>query len=118
MAENTSRKPITKPDLAKARGHNQGDPLYIAVKDPFGDEFTVFDVSSAKGFYGPESGYHLFTGRHATYGWATTCLDPEKQDGDYSNLSSSQKDTQQQWYEKYSSKYPVDGVLVSDDYRI
>lgn len=107
--------PISKAQLAKARGENSGDPIYIAVKDPFSDDISVFDVSSGLDFYGPGSGYHLFTGRDATYGLATSSLDADKQDGDLSTLTAAQSDAHVKWYEKYISKYPIVGVLVDDD---
>lgn len=107
-----SRK-ISRSELAAARG-GEGQPLYIAMKDPYGESVNVFDVSTGRAFYGPGSGYHLFTGRDATYGLATSCLDPQKQDGDISTLSQAEKDTHVQWYEKYASKYPIVGTLVAD----
>lgn len=112
---NAPPRPVTLSELSSARG--EGDqPLYIAVKDPFDEKVTVFDVSSGKDFYGPGSGYHVFAGRDATYCLATTSLDASKLGGDLSTLSAMQKDTHLQWYNKYMSKYPVVGYLVPDDY--
>lgn len=112
-SSSTEPRPITESVLKEANGEN-GKPLYIAVKDPHSDKISVFDVSSGQDFYGPGCGYHVFAGRNATYGLATTCLDPQKQDGDINTLTQSQKDTHVQWYDKYISKYPVVGFLVSD----
>lgn len=114
-SEQNPTRPVTYSELSKARGE-EGQPLYIAVKNPFGYETTVFDVSSGKDFYGPGSGYHLFAGRDATYGLARSCLDPSKVEGDLSTLTAMEKDTHVQWYNKYSSKYPVVGFLVPDGY--
>lgn len=113
--EISSDRPITETQLSRSKGEN-GQPLYIAVKDPFGDKTSVFDVSSGRDFYGPGAGYHVFVGRDATYGLATSSLDPDKLDGDLDSLTQSQKDTHIQWYEKYVSKYPIVGHLVSDKY--
>lgn len=114
-SEQNTARPVTHTELSKARGE-EGQPLYIAVKNPFGDETTVFNVSSGKDFYGPGSGYHLFAGRDSTYGLARSCLDPSKLDGDISTLTAMEKDTHVQWYNKYMSKYPVVGFLVPDDH--
>lgn len=116
-SEQNPTRPVTHAELSRSRGE-EGQPLYIAVKNPFGDETTVFDVSSGKDFYGPGSGYHLFAGRDATYALSTSCLDPAKLDGDISTLTAMEKDTHVQWYNKYSSKYPVVGFLVPDDYSV
>lgn len=112
----SKERPIKQTELSIAKGDNDEHPLYIGVKDPYGEKTFIFDVASGLAFYGPGSGYHLFAGRDATYGLSTSCLDPEKQDGDISTLTASQKDTHIQWYEKYSAKYPIVGFLVPDDY--
>lgn len=109
------QKPITESQLALAKGE-ESNALYIAIKDPYSDKVNVFDVSSGRDFYGPGSGYHVFAGRNATYGLSTSCLDLQKQDGDISTLTEMQKDTHVQWYTKYTSKYPIAGFLVPDDY--
>lgn len=113
-SKSTELRQITESVLEQANGEN-GKPLYIAVKDPHSDKVSVFDVSSGRDFYGPGCGYHVFAGRNATYGLATSCLDPQKQDGDINTLTQSQKDTHVQWYEKYDSKYPIVGLLVPND---
>lgn len=76
----------------------------------------MFDVESARDLYGPGASYHVFAGRNATYGLATSSLDSKKLNGDISTVSEMEKDTHLQWYNKYNSKYPVAGFLVPDDY--
>lgn len=73
-------------------------------------------MESGRDFYGVGSSYHVFVGRDATYGLATSSLDSKSFNGDISTLSEMQKDTHLQWYNKYTSKYPVVGFLVPDDY--
>lgn len=106
--------PITESELATATGE-EGRPLYIAVNDPYSEDITVFDVSKGSDFYGPGGPYHVFTGKNATHGLATSSTDPEQATGDLSDLTASEKDTHLQWYEKYSMKYPIVGRLVPDN---
>lgn len=106
---------VTFSELREAKGE-EGKALFIAVKDPFGTDITVFDVSSGKDFYGPGGPYHMFAGQNATYGLAKSSTDPSQVNGNLSTLSMSEKDTHAGWYSKYMSKYPVVGKLVPDDY--
>lgn len=110
----TPDAPVSPAQLAAATGEADGAPLYIALKDPFGDMTHVFDVSAARNFYGPGAGYHVFVGKDSTLGLASSSLDPAKISGDISGLTQSQKDTHVQWYQKYSSKYPIVGHLAHD----
>lgn len=106
-------RPVTETELSKAKGEND-QPIYVGVKDPFSDKVTIFDVTSSKQFYGPGGPYHVFAGKNATHGLATSTTDADKVTGDLSDLTESQKDTHMQWHAKYSSKYPVVGYLVAD----
>lgn len=108
---------ITESELKAATGEN-GAPIYIAVKDPWSSQTSVFDVSSGADFYGPGGPYNIFAGKDATHGLATSSTDPTKVTGDISKLTEHQKDTHLQWYAKYTSKYPVVGYVVSDDAQV
>lgn len=108
---------VTESELRAATGED-GKALFIAVKDPFNDSVTVFDMASGKDFYGPGGPYHMFAGKNATHGLAKSSTDPEKVTGDLSQLTESEKDTHLQWYTKYSSKYPIVGNLVPDGTKV
>ncbi|CAN8063742.1 unnamed protein product [Agarophyton chilense] len=112
--ETAAERPITESELRKTNGED-GQKIYLALKDPFSTKITVFDVTSAKDFYGPGCPYHVFAGKNATHGLATTSTDPEKVTGDLSNLTEAQKDTHMQWHAKYSVKYPIVGYLVPNE---
>lgn len=112
-ADAASSIPVTESELRQATG-GEGRALYVAVKDPFSDDVTVFDVSTGSDFYGPGGPYHVFAGKNATYGLATSSTDPDKTTGDLSLLTGAEQDTHMQWYAKYSSKYPIVGKLVPD----
>ena len=72
----------------------------------------VFDMSSARGFYGPGAGYNIFAGVDATYGLAHMNLEPAtwKAPGSYT-LDAQQKGTLGDWVKKFLGKYPVKGYL-------
>ncbi|KAI0558116.1 Cytochrome b5-like Heme/Steroid binding [Gracilaria domingensis] len=109
-----AERAVTEAELSKSNGE-QDQPIYLAVKDPFSTKITVFDVTSAKEFYGPGGPYHVFAGKNATHGLATSSTDPDMVTCDLANLTESQKDTHLQWHAKYSTKYPIVGYLVSDE---
>lgn len=104
---------ITATELAAATGED-GRALYIAIKDPWSAETTVFDVSPGMDFYGPGGPYHVFAGKDATFGLSTSSMAPETVTGDLTTLTASQKDTHLQWHAKYTTKYPKVGYLVPD----
>jgi len=70
----------------------------------------VFDVSSARGFYGPGAAYGVFAGKDASRGLAR--MEIEYKGADISDLSGSQQVTLQEWADKFESKYPVVGRIV------
>lgn len=104
-------RPVKASELAAATG-GPGKSLYLALEDPSSDVITVFDVSAGASFYGPGGAYHVFAGKNATHGLATTSVDPSQVVGDTSKLTEKQKQTQKQWWDKYMSKYSVVGYLV------
>lgn len=106
-------RPVTRAELSAATGET-GCELYIAVKDPYSDLVTVFDVSPGVGFYGPGGSYHVFAGKDATHGLAKSSIDPAMATGDISKLTAVEKDTHMQWYAKYISKYRQVGWLVDE----
>lgn len=108
-------RPVKMSELQAATGEGEKN-LFIGVKDPHSSQITVFDVSAGKDFYGPGGPYHVFAGRNASHGLATSSMDPDTVEGDISNLTASEKDTHMGWYNKYASKYTIIGFLVPNDY--
>lgn len=83
-------------------------PIYISLK---GD---VFDVSSARDFYGEGSGYHCFAGREASRAMAKLSFEEaELSNLDISNLSSFERNQLDEWYDKFKHyrKYPIVGRI-------
>ena len=99
---------MTKEQLSPFRGEN-GAKIYLAIKD------KIFDVSHAKSFYGPGASYHGLTGRDATMGLAK--MDPSSDFSDLTmaDLQDEEKETLNDWYERFLGKYDVVGILVHGD---
>ena len=102
-------KNITPAELCQYTGSTTDTdaPIYIAVD---GD---VYDVSKARGMYGPGSAYNIFAGHDASFALATDSLEPDNVDKSIESLSSSEKDRMYEWKMLYDSKYPLVGKLVS-----
>lgn len=109
----TATRDVTETELSNANGEENG-PLYIAVKDPYSSKRTVFDVSSAREFYGPGGPYHVFVACDATTGLAKSSVDKKDIGLDPEALTEHEKTTLLQWYQKYEGKYPTVGQLVPD----
>ena len=101
VAENT---PFTKEQLAQYRGESNGKPTYLCAKG------VVFDVSS-NDMYKVGSTYHLFTGHDASRSLAKMSLDPSDLNGVVDDLTEAQLSTLDDWFKKFSEKYPRVGVL-------
>jgi len=85
-------------------------PIYVALK---GD---VFDVSTAKDFYGEGSGYHCFAGREASRAMAKLSFEEsELSNLDLSDLGSFEKNQLDEWYDKFKhyKNYPIVGRVSS-----
>jgi len=94
--------------IDQLREYNGKDdkPIYIALR---GD---VFDVSSAKDFYGEGSGYHCFAGREASRAMAKLSFEEsELSNPDINDLSKFEQNQLEEWYDKFKHyrSYPVIG---------
>ncbi|KAK6814473.1 hypothetical protein RU639_009555 [Aspergillus parasiticus] len=105
---------FTPTDLLDFNGTN-GKGIYIAVRG------RVFDVSMSKNFYGPGGPYENFAGRDATRGLALQSFDKEvlTKDlkgplDDVKDLTRDELGNLESWEERFLSKYPVVGQLVSN----
>eukprot|EP00053_Salpingoeca_punica_P002666 m.38925 g.38925 ORF g.38925 m.38925 type:complete len:183 (+) comp11712_c0_seq1:74-622(+) len=88
--------------------HDGAMPVYLAVN------FTVFDVSAGRGFYGPGGPYACFAGRDASRGLATMSFSVSDEWDDLTTLSKSERSTMMEWHDKFSMKYHVRGKLVKE----
>mmetsp|Transcript_3215 Transcript_3215/g.4624 ORF Transcript_3215/g.4624 Transcript_3215/m.4624 type:complete len:115 (-) Transcript_3215:30-374(-) len=113
MAEKppTEKKDMKAEELAQYNGTDRPE-IYIAVTSIMDDKTTIFDMTSAKDFYGPGGPYGLFAGKNASHGLAKSSLDEKEVVGDVNSLSDAEKDTLHGWYMKYVSKYPQVGTLT------
>ena len=105
-------------ELSKFDGKN--DPLvYLACKN------TIFDVSNS-GFYKlkqlilyynlehykPTGSYGIFAGKDCSISLAKMSFDESfLNSSNHFTLNSKEKETLDQWYDKFKEKYPVVGIL-------
>ena len=97
------------PELLRTfNGSDPSKPVLVALKS------KVFDVSSARNFYGPGGPYQIFAGNDASFCLATSSLDPANLNRPFADIAEDDdKRTLDQWVQKFESKYPVVGTLAS-----
>ena len=94
--------------IAPYNGSN-GTAIYVAAD---GIVFNMSSHESGPSFYGPGSGYNGFAGRDATIGLATMETDPAKWvKKSIEELSYAEKDTLNDWVQRFSIKYDIIGYL-------
>ncbi|NXD36850.1 NENF protein, partial [Copsychus sechellarum] len=95
---------FTEPELAKYDGHQEGQPIYLAVKG------VVFDVTSGKEFYGKGAPYNALVGKDSTRGVAKMSLDPADLTHDTTGLTEEElKSLDDIFNNVYKAKYPIVG---------
>lgn len=97
-------KTFSLAELYQFNGADANKPLYLGCGG------LVFDMSSARNFYGPGAGYGVFAGRDASKGLAT--MQVQYTNADISSLTDEQRTTLNEWKNKYIAKYPVVGRIV------
>jgi membrane-associated progesterone receptor component len=108
--EKVEKEPLRDFTVAQLRefdGKN-GKPIYIALRG------EVYDVSSAKEFYGEGCGYNCFAGREASRAMAKLSFEEEDlASSNISDLGPFEKNTLDDWVEKfkYYRNYPVMGKV-------
>ena len=97
--------PITLEELAKADGEHS-DKIYVAIKG------TVFDVTRNAAAYGPGRDYHIFAGKDASRGLATSSLDPVNAVPEYEDLPEKQQKILSDWFKFFTLRYNIIGKVV------
>ncbi|XP_002989334.2 membrane steroid-binding protein 2 [Selaginella moellendorffii] len=96
---------VTLLELAAYDGKDSSKPLLMAIKG------TIYNVSSARDFYGPGGPYAVFAGRDASRALAKMSFDEGDLCGDLDGLSSQQLEVLKDWESKFASKYPRVGAV-------
>ena len=100
---------FTLSSLSAYKGDTEDTPIYLAAK---GD---VYDVSSARNFYGPDGVYGCFAGRDCTRALAKQSTEIEDlTNPNIDDLTYSEKDNLDDWIQKYKyyKQYPIVGKLL------
>ena len=104
-------KNLTLKELRNFNGVSK-DKIYVAING------KIFDVSSAKTYYGPKGAYSSLAGRDASRAFATfsleelTVIRDETELDDLSDLNPLQLDSLQEWEIQFIEKYTCVGKLV------
>ncbi|KAI8621065.1 cytochrome b5-like heme/steroid binding domain-containing protein [Chytriomyces sp. MP71] len=107
------RRNFNPKELAKYDGR-ASKAIYLAVKG------VVFDVSSGASFYGPDGMYGNFAGRDASRGLAKDSFDAEMVQpldlpiDDLKDLTPSEVEALNGWFQFFSGKYTNVGQLVNE----
>ncbi|CAD7698831.1 unnamed protein product [Ostreobium quekettii] len=96
---------FTMEELASCRGAD-GGPLHIAVR---GD---VYDVGSARDFYGPDGPYHAFAGRECSRALALMKVEVKECNDRLEDLDEKAMKVLDDWIKKFNAKYPIVGQVV------
>ncbi|KAJ1819092.1 Dihydrodipicolinate synthase [Coemansia sp. RSA 2675] len=107
-----TKRDFTPQELAECDGHDEGTPLHIAVRR------VVYDVSKARGFYGPGGPYANFAGRDASRGLALGAFDTsiltdlDDPIDTLEDLDKAENEALDEWATFFAGKYVPVGRLV------
>ncbi|KAE9590222.1 hypothetical protein Lal_00027886 [Lupinus albus] len=99
---------ITEPELRPYNGSDPSKPILMAIKG------NIYDVSSARNFYGPGSPYTMFTGKECSRALALLSFKPGDINGNLEDLDESDLAVLEDWEYKFMEKYPKVGQLVPE----
>ena len=95
---------VTRDELMRYTGSQHEKRIYLCCKN------IVYDVTSAKDFYGPEGPYANFAGRDASRALALMSLKIEDvENTDLSDLNEEHLNVLNDWERKFKSKYKIIG---------
>ncbi|KAL4181938.1 hypothetical protein AMTRI_Chr12g239910 [Amborella trichopoda] len=97
---------LTEQGLRQFNGSDPSKGIYVAIKG------RIFDVSTAKNFYGPGGSYAIFAGRDASRALAKMSKNEEDISPSINDLSEKEIGVLQDWEKKFEAKYPVVGRVV------
>lgn len=100
---------FTKEDLEKYSQSNSG--LYLAILG------KVYDVGTGERFYGPDGGYHFFTGRDASRAFVTGDFTESGLIDDVAGLTPQELLSLEEWTQFYRKEYKYKGKLIGRYYN-
>ncbi|KAJ2909705.1 Dihydrodipicolinate synthase [Coemansia aciculifera] len=109
-----TKRDFTPSELAQCNGQDDATPLHIAVRG------VVYDVSTARGFYGPGGPYANFAGRDASRGLALGAFDTsiltdlDDPIDTLEDLDKAENEALDEWATFFKGKYVPVGRLVDE----
>ncbi|KAI5056373.1 hypothetical protein GOP47_0028191 [Adiantum capillus-veneris] len=97
---------IMEDELLKYNGTDPSLPIYVAIRK------RIFDVSSAKSFYGPGGSYAVFAGKDASRALAKMSTKEHDVVGSLEGLTEKEMTVLADWERKFEAKYPVVGTVA------
>ncbi|KAI4877407.1 hypothetical protein NFI96_011705, partial [Prochilodus magdalenae] len=101
---------LSQDELSLYNGRENSKGLYLAILG------QVFDVEKGRRHYGPDGGYHFFTGRDASRAFVTGDFTEPGLSDDVSDLSPSQIVALYDWLTFYQKDYTPVGRLTGRFY--
>ncbi|XP_061351056.1 membrane steroid-binding protein 2-like [Gastrolobium bilobum] len=99
---------ITDQELRSYNGSDPDKPLLMAIKG------QIYDVSTARNFYGPGGPYAMFAGKECSRALALLSFKPEDINGNLEGLGEGELTILEDWEYKFIEKYPKVGQLVPE----
>ncbi|KAG6543562.1 hypothetical protein Mapa_015056 [Marchantia paleacea] len=93
-------------ELSKYDGSDAEKQLLVAIRG------KIYDVSSARDFYGPGKPYAVFAGKDATRALAKMSTKAEDVSPSLEGLTEKEIGVLDNWEKKFVTKYPVVGTVV------
>ncbi|XP_050218566.1 probable steroid-binding protein 3 [Mercurialis annua] len=98
---------FTAEQLIQYNGTDPSKPIYLAIRG------RVFDVSTAKSFYGPGGSYAMFSGKDASRALAKMSKNDEDISPNVDGLTEKEVGVLNDWEKKFEAKYPIVGRVIA-----
>lgn len=96
-------------ELAAYNGQDASKPMLLAIRG------VIFDVSSAKEFYGP-TGAYPFAGRECARAFAKYSVETDDCNDKLDDCTLSEMDALKNWEAQFQSKYKIVGRVISSSH--
>ena len=99
---------ITLEELSKYTGEDPFRPILFSVRG------RIYNVTSARNFYGPGGAYQTFAGREIARALGKMAIKDEECTAEVGDLTERERTILEDWEKKFQEKYEVVGHVVPD----